>query len=134
MVDIAINLTDTSVMTEISADSEKLPAAVEAFVLRWGDLGGQWGVNRSVAQIQALLLLSDRPLTAEEISEKLGMARSNVSNSIRTLASFSASVMFSVLISRIVILSISSPGAISMDTVPFMTVPPDAPAMLSQPV
>ena len=72
-------------MTEINVDSEKLPAAVEAFVLRWGDLGGQWGVNRSVAQIQALLLLSDRPLTAEEISEKLGMARSNVSNSIKEL-------------------------------------------------
>ncbi|MEO1220003.1 MAG: MarR family transcriptional regulator [Pseudomonadota bacterium] len=72
-------------MTEMNIDSDKLPATVEAFVLRWGDLGGQWGVNRSVAQIQALLLLSDRPLTAEEISEKLGMARSNVSNSIKEL-------------------------------------------------
>ncbi|MEM7780368.1 MAG: MarR family transcriptional regulator [Pseudomonadota bacterium] len=67
------------------AAPEKLPAAVEAFVLRWGDLGGQWGVNRSVAQIQALLLLSERPLTAEDISDKLGMARSNVSNSIKEL-------------------------------------------------
>jgi DNA-binding transcriptional regulator GbsR (MarR family) len=72
-------------MTEIIIDSDKLPEAVEAFVLRWGDLGGQWGVNRSVAQIQALLFLSDRPLTAEDISEKLGMARSNVSNSLREL-------------------------------------------------
>ncbi len=72
-------------MTETTIDSDKLPAAVEAFVLRWGDLGGQWGVNRSVAQIQALLLLSDRPLTAEEIADKLGMARSNVSNSIKEL-------------------------------------------------
>ena len=72
-------------MTEITTDSDKLPEAVEAFVLRWGDLGGQWGVNRSVAQIQALLFLSDRPLTAEDISEKLGMARSNVSNSLREL-------------------------------------------------
>lgn len=72
-------------MTEITNDSDKLPAAVEAFVLRWGDLGGQWGVNRSVAQVQALLLLSDRPLTAEEICDKLGMARSNVSNSLKEL-------------------------------------------------
>lgn len=72
-------------MTEIIDDSGNLPPAVEAFVLRWGDLGGQWGVNRSVAQIQALLLLSDRPLTAEDISEKLGMARSNVSNSLKEL-------------------------------------------------
>ncbi|OSZ72544.1 ArsR family transcriptional regulator [Sphingomonas sp. IBVSS1] len=76
-------------MTEITksadADSTGLPPAVEAFVLRWGDLGGQWGVNRSVAQIQALLLLSDRPLTAEDIAETLGMARSNVSNSLKEL-------------------------------------------------
>jgi DNA-binding transcriptional regulator GbsR (MarR family) len=58
---------------------------VERFVLHWGDMGGQWGVNRSVAQIHALLYLSERPLTAEEIAETLGMARSNVSNSIREL-------------------------------------------------
>jgi DNA-binding transcriptional regulator GbsR (MarR family) len=72
-------------MTEISAES-KLPGAVERFILEWGDMGGQWGVNRSVAQIHALLYLSERPLTAEEIAETLGMARSNVSNSIKELA------------------------------------------------
>ncbi|HZB55291.1 MAG TPA: MarR family transcriptional regulator [Reyranella sp.] len=72
-------------MTEIAVRSQKLPPAVEQFVLRWGDMGGQWGVNRSVAQIQALLYLSERPLTAEDIAETLGMARSNVSNSIREL-------------------------------------------------
>jgi DNA-binding transcriptional regulator GbsR (MarR family) len=59
--------------------------AVERFVLQWGDMGGQWGVNRSVAQIHALLYLSDRPLTAEEIAETLGIARSNVSTSLREL-------------------------------------------------
>jgi DNA-binding transcriptional regulator GbsR (MarR family) len=48
-------------------------------------MGGQWGVNRSVAQIQALLYLSDRPLTAEDIADQLGLARSNVSNSLREL-------------------------------------------------
>lgn len=72
-------------MTEITVDSAKLPPAVEQFVLRWGDMGGQWGVNRSVAQIHALLYLADRPLTAEDIADALGMARSNVSNSIREL-------------------------------------------------
>ncbi|HEY2660901.1 MAG TPA: MarR family transcriptional regulator [Caulobacteraceae bacterium] len=75
-------------MTEIADNSKRLPIAVEQFVLRWGDLGGQWGVNRSVAQIQALLYLSERPLTAEDIAEALGMARSNVSNSIRELISW----------------------------------------------
>lgn len=75
-------------MTEISVESENLPAAVEEFVLRWGDLGGQWGVNRSVAQIHALLYLSDRPRTAEYIADTLGMARSNVSNSLKELQSW----------------------------------------------
>lgn len=72
-------------MTETTGPSRRLPPAVEQIVLRWGDLGGQWGVNRSVAQIQALLFLSDTPLTAEDIAEALGMARSNVSNSLREL-------------------------------------------------
>jgi len=58
---------------------------VERFVAQWGDMGGQWGVNRSIGQIHALLYLSERPLTAEEIAEALGMARSNVSTSIREL-------------------------------------------------
>lgn len=71
-------------MTETSVTS-RMPAAVERFVLQWGDMGGQWGVNRSVAQIHALLYLSDRPLTAEEIAETLGIARSNVSTSLREL-------------------------------------------------
>jgi DNA-binding transcriptional regulator GbsR (MarR family) len=69
----------------MTVDTKRLSPAVEQFVLRWGDMGGQWGVNRSVAQIQALLYLSDRPLTAEEIADTLGMARSNVSTSIREL-------------------------------------------------
>ena len=80
-LDIPSVYSDISVMTEISEKTEstvKLPEAVERFVL-------QWGVNRSVAQIQALLYLSERPLTAEEIAATLGLARSNVSNSIREL-------------------------------------------------
>jgi DNA-binding transcriptional regulator GbsR (MarR family) len=77
-------MTETTVHSE-SAQGQALPAAVQEFVLRWGDLGSQWGVNRSVAQIQAFLYLSDRPLTAEDIADALGLARSNVSNSIREL-------------------------------------------------
>ena len=72
-------------MTEITIESRKLAPAVERFVLHWGDMGNQWGVNRSVAQIHALLYLSERPLTAEDIAETLGMARSNVSNSLKEL-------------------------------------------------
>jgi DNA-binding transcriptional regulator GbsR (MarR family) len=62
-----------------------LPAAVQQFVLHWGNLGDRWGVNRSVSQIHALLYVADKPLTAEEIADALGIARSNVSNSIREL-------------------------------------------------
>lgn len=65
-----------------------MPAAMTRFILHWGDLGGQWGVNRSVAQIHALLYLSEAPLNAEEIAARLGLARSNVSNSIKELLSW----------------------------------------------
>jgi DNA-binding transcriptional regulator GbsR (MarR family) len=72
-------------MTEFTNTSDQLPVSVARFILHWGDLGSQWGVNRSVAQIHALLYLSEEPLTAEVIAERLSMARSNVSNSIREL-------------------------------------------------
>ena len=72
-------------MTEITELKGRLPPAVERFVLKWGDMGSAWGVNRSVAQIHALLYLSGRPLTAEDISDALGIARSNVSNSLKEL-------------------------------------------------
>lgn len=61
---------------------------VEKFVLHWGEMGTRWGVNRSVAQIHALLYLSPRPVPAEEIAEALNIARSNVSTSIRELQSY----------------------------------------------
>ena len=74
-----------SVMTEITKTSDRLPPAVERFVLKWGDMGSAWGVNRSVSQIHALLYLAGRPLTAEDIADSLGIARSNVSNSLKEL-------------------------------------------------
>ena len=70
---------------EPEAQAEPLPTAVTRFILHWGDLGGQWGVNRSVAQIHALLYLSEEPLNAEVIADRLGLARSNVSTSIKEL-------------------------------------------------
>ncbi len=82
------SLSYVSVMTE-NTDIQKnqllLPPAVEDFVLKWGDMGGVWGVNRSVAQIHALLYLASAPMTAEGIAETLSIARSNVSNSLKEL-------------------------------------------------
>jgi DNA-binding transcriptional regulator GbsR (MarR family) len=57
----------------------------ERFVLHWGEMGVRWGVNRTVSQIHALLFVNGVPLTAEDIAETLGVARSNVSNSLREL-------------------------------------------------
>ncbi len=74
-------------MTE-TTDKKKLPAVVERFILHWGDMGDEWGVNRSVSQIHGLLYLAEAPMTAEDIAETLGMARSNVSNSIKELLSW----------------------------------------------
>jgi DNA-binding transcriptional regulator GbsR (MarR family) len=55
------------------------------FVLHWGEMGSRWGVNRTVAQIHALLFFLGRPVHAEDIARALDVARSNVSNSLREL-------------------------------------------------
>jgi DNA-binding transcriptional regulator GbsR (MarR family) len=62
-----------------------LSPTMSRFVLHWGEMGARWGVNRTVSQIHALLYIQGRPMHAEEIAETLGVARSNVSNSIREL-------------------------------------------------
>ena len=75
---------------ELSATSQK-------FILHWGEMGTRWGVNRTVAQIHALLYLSGKPLPADEIAETLAVARSNVSNSIRELQAWNLVKMVHVL-------------------------------------
>jgi len=69
----------------LSAEQQKL---LDDLVLHWGEMGSRWGVNRAVAQIHALLFVSDSPLHAQEISERLSLARSNVSTGIRELQSW----------------------------------------------
>ena len=66
----------------------QMSPAVEKYVLHWGEMGTRWGTNRTVAQIQALLYLSPRPLRADEIVDMLSVARSNVSTSIRELQGY----------------------------------------------
>lgn len=65
-----------------------LSPITEKFVLHWGEMGSRWGVNRTVAQIHALLFVLGKPLTAEDIADTLVVARSNVSNSLRELANW----------------------------------------------
>lgn len=71
-------------MTDKTAKTALTPIQ-ERFVVTWGEMGAKWGINRTVAQIHALLFLSPRPLNAEEIAATLGVARSNVSTSLREL-------------------------------------------------
>src|SRR5258706_15090958 len=63
----------------------KLTSVQQKFILHWGEMGTRWGINRTVAQIHALLFLSPQPLPAEDIAETLGVARSNVSTSLKEL-------------------------------------------------
>lgn len=62
-----------------------LSPVAQKFILHWGEMGTRWGVNRTVAQVHALLYLSERPMPAEEIAATLSVARSNVSTSLREL-------------------------------------------------
>ncbi len=66
----------------------KLGLVQQKFVLHWGEMGTRWGLNRTVAQIHALLYIAPKPLNAEEIAETLDVARSNVSNSLKELQSW----------------------------------------------
>jgi DNA-binding transcriptional regulator GbsR (MarR family) len=69
-------------------EAPRLSPAMSKVMLHWGEMGTRWGVNRSVAQIHALLWLIGRALTAEDIAETLSIARSNVSTSLDELQAF----------------------------------------------
>jgi len=62
-----------------------LSDSTKQFILHWGEMGTRWGVNRTVAQVHALLYLSPESLTAEDIADTLSVARSNVSTSLKEL-------------------------------------------------
>ncbi|KFG67653.1 GbsR/MarR family transcriptional regulator [Microvirga sp. BSC39] len=65
-----------------------LPPLIQTFVLHFGEMGSRWGINRTVGQIYALLYLSREPLNAEDIVERLGVSRSNVSMGLKELQSW----------------------------------------------
>ena len=55
------------------------------FIKTWGNLGSSWGINRTMAQVHALLLIAPDPLSAEEVMEELHISRGNVNMNIRSL-------------------------------------------------
>ena len=65
--------------------NNELSDVEQRFILHWGQMGVQWGINRTVAQVHALLYLSPEPMNAEDICSVLGVARSNVSTSLKEL-------------------------------------------------
>jgi DNA-binding transcriptional regulator GbsR (MarR family) len=62
-----------------------LTPVAQKFILHWGEMGTRWGINRTVAQVHALLFISPKPVNAEDIANTLSVARSNVSTSLREL-------------------------------------------------
>ena len=69
----------------------------QKFILHWGEMGTRWGINRTVAQTHALIFISPKPLNAEDIVEALGVARSNVSTSLKELQSWGIVKMVHIL-------------------------------------
>jgi len=64
---------------------QTLTPVAQKFILHWGEMGTRWGINRTVAQVHALLFISPKPINAEDIARTLSVARSNVSTSLREL-------------------------------------------------
>lgn len=65
-----------------------LPPLLQSFVLHFGEMGSRWGINRTVGQIYAVLFTAERPLCADDIVERLGVSRSNVSMGLKELQSW----------------------------------------------
>jgi len=76
---------------------QPLSPTLQKFILHWGEMGTRWGLNRTVAQIHALLFISSQPLHAETIAEALAVARSNVSTGLRELQAWGVVRMVHVL-------------------------------------
>jgi DNA-binding transcriptional regulator GbsR (MarR family) len=83
------DLSEGIVFSDVTETTEMhLTPVMTRFILHWGEMGSRWGVNRTVAQIHALLYLSPAPVPADEIAETLNVARSNVSTSLKELQSW----------------------------------------------
>jgi len=74
----------------------KLAEAKEQFIQSWGVLGSQWGINRTMAQVHALLLVASGPLSTDDIMQQLSISRGNANMNIRELMDWS-------LVSKVII-------------------------------
>ncbi len=80
---------ETSMPTELSSANENTPQGMAAskslFIRRWGELSGYWGINRTMAEIHALLFVSTEPICTDDVMEKLLISRGNSSMNLRSL-------------------------------------------------
>lgn len=68
--------------------AEKIEDIREEFVSQWGAMGSSWGINRTMAQIHALLMVLPEPLTTDDVMEELGISRGNANTNLRELVSW----------------------------------------------
>jgi DNA-binding transcriptional regulator GbsR (MarR family) len=72
-------------MSEKETGPDPLTTARDEFIAQWGAMGGAWGINRTMAQVHALLMTSDRPLTTDEVMDELKISRGNAHQNLREL-------------------------------------------------
>jgi DNA-binding transcriptional regulator GbsR (MarR family) len=72
-------------MSEKAQAPDQLAAARDEFIAQWGAMGGAWGINRTMAQVHALLMTSERALTTDEVMEDLKISRGNAHQNLREL-------------------------------------------------
>ena len=69
----------------LTAAEQQLMTAQDLFIRRWGEMGQTWGINRTMAEIHALLYITARPLCTDDVMERLNISRGNASMSLRAL-------------------------------------------------
>lgn len=86
-INVSISFETSELLVTFDADlhSMKLTEAKQQFISSWGAFGTHWGINRTMAQIHALLLVSPDPLSQDDIMEQLNISRGNVNMNIRDL-------------------------------------------------
>ena len=75
-------------MKTVNAQAEKLKLARDEFVAQWGALGTQWGINRTMAQIHALLMTAPQPMATDDVMEELEISRGNAHTNLKELVSW----------------------------------------------
>jgi DNA-binding transcriptional regulator GbsR (MarR family) len=71
--------------SNLPADAARLQAAKDEFVTQWGTIGNSWGINRTMAQIHALLMITPHALTTDEVMDDLKISRGNAHTNLREL-------------------------------------------------